>query len=320
MSILKTTLKYNFRKSIFNNGQYRYLSYTRACFGEQKNVNKIQDFPWLLSTDQPRIAKYPYEQATREWKFLSAFPLGIQHALCKWLGTRTLQLNTGMDNFPDQFLVGASLASRKAISMLSDQLKDPNNEDKKQELQRILGPDLVDRFLKAVPSDVDISIDIPQIYDVNLGDIWVTLGNPAAFSSNGQQDYEVIRWMTIRVGLHKTINMHIESFQEYRERTLKSIMEGAQVGVDVLIDADIIYKANKKNDENDIILYDEGRRTLRMRFATPYFSPADKMVSGYDAKTGEPINDWNWCLVDIDQLLEKESMDITDTNSTIQDE
>jgi hypothetical protein len=192
--------------------------------------------------------------------------------------------------------------------LLSDHLRHPEDETKKQELQHILGPDLLDRFIKAVPSDTDIEISIPQIYDVNLGDIWITLGNPAAFSD--ERNYEVLRWMTVQIGLHQAkVKESEESFQDYRERISKSIMEGIQVGVDVLVDADITLKANTKNKPDDVLLYDQGRRTLRIRFATPYFSPASKMVSGRDAETGEPINEWNWKLVDIDQLLEKEAMD-----------
>jgi hypothetical protein len=61
---------------------------------------------WLLSNDQPRIAKYPYEEAPRDWSVLNMLPISLQHALGKWLGTRILQLNTGYDNFPEQFLVG----------------------------------------------------------------------------------------------------------------------------------------------------------------------------------------------------------------------
>lgn len=187
-----------------------------------------------------------------------------------------------------------------------------NQEQQIEELSDILGPDLLDRFLKAAPSNANVHIDMPQIYDVNLGDIWITLGNPAAFSD--ERKYEILRWMTVQIGLHKaTINENEESFQDYRQRISKSIIEGVQVGVDVLIDADVTYKVNKKGgnseDKEDIILYDEGRRTIRMRFATPYFSPASKMVSGRDSETGEPINDWNWRLVDIDQLLEKDAMD-----------
>lgn len=200
----------------------------------------------------------------------------------------------------------ASLATRKAVGLLSDQINHPDDA-KMEELSSILGPDLLDRFIKAAPSDAEVHIDLPQIYDVNLGDIWITLGNPAAFSD--ERKYEVLRWMTVQIGLHKaTGSEYEEAFQDYRQRISKSIMEGVQVGVDVLIDADVTYKVNKKDNSEDVVLYDEGRRTLRMRFATPYFSPASKMVSGRDEETGEPINDWSWRLVDIDQLLEKESM------------
>lgn len=207
------------------------------------------------------------------------------------------------------YVSAASLATRQAVSLLSDQI---NHQNKMEELQHILGPDLLDRYLKAVPANTNINIDIPQIYDVNLGDIWITLGNSNAFSDD--RKYEVLRWMTVQIGLHKVKGKSEleESFQEYRERIAKSILEGVQVGVDVLIDADITYKATDKENNENVILYDEGRRTIRMRFATPYFEPASKMVSGRDKETGEPINDWNWRLVDIDQLLEKESMNAID--------
>ncbi|KAG2207966.1 hypothetical protein INT47_010950 [Mucor saturninus] len=302
---LKTT------RSVLNLKQTRLFSLSTPRSNEQKPEAKIHDFPWLLSKDEPRIPKYPYEEAPRDWSFLNILPVGAQHYLGQWLGTRILQLNTGHDNFPDQFLVGASLATRKAVTLLSEYLNHPEDAEKKDELSQILGPDLLDKFTKATPPDTEITIDIPQIYDVNLGDIWVTLGHPNAFSDD--RKYEVLRWMTVQIGLHKAaVNEYEEPFQDYRQRISKSIMEGVQIGVDVLIDADITFKANKKGDSQDVLLYDEGRRTLRMRFATPYFSPASKMVSGRVPETGEPINDWNWRLVDIDQLLEKESMESND--------
>ncbi|KAI8348435.1 hypothetical protein EDC96DRAFT_520563 [Choanephora cucurbitarum] len=305
MSVLRITLRQSLNKrSTFSNSsikQLRSFSSHSVCYEQ----NKIRDFPWLLSKDKPRITKFPYEKAPHDWSFLNLLPNGLQHVLAKWLGTRVLQLNTGHENFPDQFLVGASLATREALSLLSQQLKQP--EQRQQDLEHILGPDLLDRFIKAAPSDIDIDIQIPQVYDVNTGDIWISLGNPAAFSN--EQKYDVLRWMTVQVGLHKDTNEHEESFQDYRERVSKSILEGVQVGVDVLIDADVTYKASLKDNPDEIVLYDEGRRVMQVRFATPYFSPASKMVSGRDPETGEPINNWNWRLVDIDQLLEKESMD-----------
>ncbi|KAI8636053.1 hypothetical protein BD408DRAFT_426769 [Parasitella parasitica] len=291
-----------------NNHRTRFLSLTRPCWDEDtaNTKNSIQQFPWLLSQDPPRIPKYPYEQAPHDWSFLNLLPISLQHALGKWLGTRVLQLNTGHNNFPEQFLVGAGLASRQAVSLLTDQI---NHQDKMEELQHIMGPDLLHRYLEAVPDNTNIYIDIPQIYDVNLGDIWITLGNSNAFSDD--RNYQVLRWMTVQLGLHKCKGKSEleEPFKEYRERIAKSIMEGVQVGVDVLLDADVAYKVIDKKNKDNMLLYNEGRRTLRMRFATPYFEPASKMVSGRDEETGEPINDWNWRLVDIDQLLEKESMD-----------
>ncbi|KAF1807172.1 hypothetical protein V8B55DRAFT_1463166 [Mucor lusitanicus] len=316
-SLRKLPLQRAISSSLFisNRHHARYLSLARPCWNENTaskeqqsttTTTSIEKFPWLLSQDSPRIPKYPYEEAPRDWSFLNMLPMSLQHVLGKWLGTRILQLNTGYDNFPEQFLVGASLASRQAVSLLSDQI---NHQNKMEELQHILGPDLLHRYLDSVPANTNIHIDIPQIYDVNLGDIWITLGNSNAFSD--ERKYDVLRWMTVQIGLHKYKGKSEleESFQEYRERIAKSILEGVQVGVDVLVDADVTYKATDKENNDNVILYDQGRRTLRMRFATPYFEPASKMVSGRDKETGEPINDWNWRLVDIDQLLEKEAMD-----------
>jgi hypothetical protein len=61
---------------------------------------------WLLCQDKPRIPKYPYESAPQDWSFLNLLPVGLQHVLAQWLGNRILQLNTGSEYFPDQFLVG----------------------------------------------------------------------------------------------------------------------------------------------------------------------------------------------------------------------
>lgn len=191
--------------------------------------------------------------------------------------------------------------------MLSDQLKDLKDDSQKEKLHDIFTPDILDRFLKAAPFDVDINIDIPQIYDVNLDNIWVTLGNSKAFSDDNE--FEILRWRTIQLGLHKAkIDEDEESMIEYRQRISKSVLEGLQISVDVLIDADITYNVTSK-EENDIVLHDEGRRTLRIKFVTPYFTPASAIVSSRDPETQEPVNDWNWRIGDIDQLIEKESME-----------
>lgn len=64
---------------------------------------------WLLSNDKPRISKYPYE-TEEAGPLMNILPISIQHALSKWVGSRILQLNTGHDYFPDQFMVGGERA------------------------------------------------------------------------------------------------------------------------------------------------------------------------------------------------------------------
>ncbi|ORE08781.1 hypothetical protein BCV72DRAFT_322840 [Rhizopus microsporus var. microsporus] len=262
----------------------------------------IKDFPWLLSKDKPRITNYPYETTD---PIMGMIPISIQRMATNWVATRILQLNTGMNYFPDQFLVGASLATRKALQLLSDQLQHP--EEPREEIEHIFGPALLHRYTESAPSDANISIQLPQIYDVNVDDVWVTMGNPAAYSDDNDK-YDIFRWATLQFGVNKGKNEDQESFQEYKQRIRESIIEGIQVSVDVVVDADVVYQATLK-ETDEILLHDEGRRDLRIRFATPYFQPANKMVRSRDSETGEPVINWNWRIVDIDQLIEKEAMD-----------
>ncbi|KAG1453488.1 hypothetical protein G6F56_007563 [Rhizopus delemar] len=254
---------------------------------------------WLLSQDQPRITKYPYVTEAG-FPIVNLFPISIQREISKWVGTRVLQMNTGLDYFPDEFMVGASLATRQGLVLLTEQLK---HKEIQAETGQLFGPALLHRFMSSVPDNTDIELGLPQIYDVHVDDIWVTLGPPGAFQ--GEPNFETIQWMTLQIGLNQTKEPE-ESFGDHKLRVKESIREGVQISVDVKIDADVVYHASR---EDEILIHDEGRRELRVRFATPYFSPGSKMVSSRDPETGYPENDWNWRIVDIDQLIEKEMMD-----------
>ncbi|KAI9469318.1 hypothetical protein BDB00DRAFT_793689 [Zychaea mexicana] len=239
---------------------------------------------------------------------MNILPIGLQHRLSVWLASRTVHLNTGSSYFPEQFLLGATFASRRALNVLSQHLSHPDDSTK-DELENMMSIDLLDRYTRAakecLTGDEEISINLPQIYDANLGDVWVTLGNSTAFTHPRQ--YEVLEWMTLKLCLKNSgVDAEEESFKDYRARIARGLMEGVHIKVDVEVDADVVYKITR-GDET--LLYDEGRRTLLVQFETPYFEPAHKMVSGRDPENGEPINDWSWRISDFDQLITKEKLD-----------
>ncbi|CAO3628487.1 unnamed protein product [Cunninghamella blakesleeana] len=290
-------------------------------------------FPWLLSNSPPRIKEYPYIKAPSDWGFLNILPIKLQHALCRWLGYRMLQLNMGENYFPDQFLLGASLGTRKTLESISKFLTEPS-EATIEEVNQLISPTLAKSLLGkaegAFAIHDEINISLPQIYDVTVGDIWVTLGNKDALKQ--PKKFETLKWMTLMVALRRfDLNSESEEpFSEFRKRVGQGLMEGAHIAIDVEIDADVRYQILRpihhsdipsssspvlndhqqdNNNNKEIILFDEGRRNLLVRFESPYFVPASTMVSGRDQYTGEPINDWSFRIADIDQLVEKQQLD-----------
>ncbi|KAL0077174.1 hypothetical protein J3Q64DRAFT_1835634 [Phycomyces blakesleeanus] len=278
-----------------------------ACNDKSSNENQYKNFPWKLSTDPLRIPDYPYKSAPDTWSFLNILPRGIQHSMSQFLCNRMLELNTGSSYFPEQFLVGASMASRRALDVLSNHLSHPN-DPVPAELQSMLSPELLYRLTEAAKETLQegdvVSLSVPQVYDVNVGDIWVTLGNSNA--TTNPRKYELIEWMTLQLGLKRSVVDDVdENFKDYRARVSKGLMEGAHVAVDVLIDADVEFSITRGEK---VLVKDQGRRELIMRFETPYFEPAHDMVSGRD-EMGEPINEWRWRIADVDHWLEKEKLD-----------
>ncbi|KAI8146267.1 hypothetical protein BJV82DRAFT_601129 [Fennellomyces sp. T-0311] len=268
----------------------------------------INDFPWLLNKSPPRITKFPYAEAPASVGWMKILPASLQHRLSVWLASRTVHLNTGSSYFPEQFLLGATFASRRALNVLSQHLSHPDDTTEK-ELEGMLSHDLLERYARAakecLTGDEEISINLPQIYDANLGDVWVTLGSSVAFTHH--RSYEIMEWMTLKLCLKQPgVEIEEESFRDYRGRVAKGLMEGVHIRVDVEVDADVTYKISRGDE---VLLYDEGRRTLLVQFETPYFEPAHTMVSGRDPDNGEPINDWSWRIADFDQLLTKEKLD-----------
>ncbi|KAJ2964462.1 hypothetical protein NQZ79_g701 [Umbelopsis isabellina] len=281
---------------------------------EQVSYKPASSFPWVLSNEEPRIPAYPYPLAPNMWSLLNYLPTFAQREMSKYLGTRMLRLNTGFSYFPEQFLIGATLATRKAFEILSLDLAS-EKEEKSQSAESVFSPVLLQRLRDArsqVDPDARFNISIPQIYDATIKDVWITLGSPQAFQKNRQ--YEIMQWMTLTIGVKAARqNEDEEAFSDYRGRIAKGLMDGAHFKVDVEIDADVEYKVSKSkstegDQDNSVLLYDRGRRPLIISFETPYFEPADRMVAGRD-EDDEPIMDWSWRISDIDQLLAKEDID-----------
>jgi hypothetical protein len=205
------------------------------------------------------------------------------------------------------------MATRRAFEILSQELTIEDKE-KSERAKSIFSPALLQRLKdarKELDPKIQIDISIPQVYDANIKDIWITLGSPRAFDNNRQ--YELMQWMTLTIGVKAARQTdEEENFSNYRGRVAKGLMDGAHFKVDVEIDADVEYKVSKPKspdgNNDSVLMYDRGRRPLIISFETPYFEPADRMVAGRD-EDDEPIMDWSWRIADIDQLLAKEALD-----------
>ncbi|ORX52381.1 hypothetical protein DM01DRAFT_1336752 [Hesseltinella vesiculosa] len=288
----------------------RFFSSCRPIFEQQKPLDPFA-FPWLMSNAPKRIEQYPYAKAPKGWDFMNILPRSVQLSLCRWVCERILTINTGDSYFPDQFLIGASLSTRKMLELISQFLTNPS-EETLTPLQPLMTPELQQALLGSAQGCFGlrdhVNISIPQIYDCSVQNVWVRLGNPRA--SEQPRVYEVLHWMTMQVALKRQIlEDQMESYVDFRSRVNQGLMEGVQVSVDAVIDADVRYMVTRPqggdNGKEDIVLYDEGRRSLLVRFDSPTFEPANKMVSARDPETGEPVLDWQWRIGDIDQLLEQ---------------
>ncbi|KAI8372815.1 uncharacterized protein BYT42DRAFT_578127 [Radiomyces spectabilis] len=288
----------------------RSFSSTKPSFenNAEPKEPKADQFPWLLSSEGPRIAKHDYPTSAGSFGFLTLFPKFIQHGMCFWAAKGFMGVNMGADYFPDQFLVGATMALRQAVTSISQQITDPTTE-KEEALEKMLGKPLLDRFMEAGKAlhGAELSIQVPQVYDAELKDIWINVGTNEAFKNH--RKFEIVEWMTFRMAMEKGKDDSPESYSDFNSRITNSWLSAVQINVDVAIDADIVYKVAKGDD---VLLYDEGRRSVMLRLGSPYFEPAKKMVSGRDPDTLEPYNDWTWKIVDIDQLLEKEAQEHQD--------
>ncbi|KAF9931503.1 hypothetical protein FBU30_010012 [Linnemannia zychae] len=242
------------------------------------------DFPWCYngSSHLTRIPHYPYAKAPQVWGFLNWIPQSIQYIFCKSATERMLRNNTSPEYFPDQFLQGG--VNREALTnMMTQELYDrfePELE-KQEQLQS------------------EVSIKLAAVHDGMIKDVWVNLGPKLKFGTS--DNYIRWRWQTITIGLRAGSELMTS-----RDQATRVMMEGVQFKVDVEFDATIDYTIHNKVLNTDVVS-DLIRRPLLVRFETPCFEPAEKMVASrsmtdpYEA----PI-DWNWRISDIDYLLEQD--------------
>lgn len=235
-------------------------------------------------------------------------PRGVPAWRCVYTGPNPLRQGVA-----DQNRGLATFASRRALSVLSQYISHPQDSTY-AELERMFNPELLERFTQHFKDTrYRVSVTLPQIYDANLADIWVTLGPSRAFNPNSQ--YEVAQWMTFTFCLRQSMpNFDNETFAEYRNRMKEDFQQGLRFKVDVVIDADVVYKVEDK-ENGEICLYDQGRRDLLVQFETPYFEPAHEMVSR-DPDTRDIVMDWSWRISDIDHLLERERLDRQEDGSS----
>lgn len=201
------------------------------------------------------------------------------------------------------------MATRRALAILSQHLSNPQQEETRQQLERIFQAPLLEKLTRsaadAFEDGVKVDIELPQIYDAIDSEVWLLAGNPQALTNPDL--YETWEWfaVTLNIKAPATIGKD-ESMSDYYSRIYSNWLEGVQVKIDVNIDADVVYTVRKGEE---ILLRDEGRRELRMQFATPYFAPMRKMLPKRDPETLELIQEWQWTVADIDQLVEKDRLE-----------
>ena len=167
-----------------------------------------------------------------------------------------------------------------------------------------------------------VNLSVPNVYDARIRDVWLYLGPRIAFSKSSRE-FVVGQWMSIneavRVPSDNTSNEPISSLLRKAGplAVYKTMMEGVQAKVDVEIDADVVYRL--KTEDGVYAIDDQTRRTMVIRFETPYFEPAINISEGFapvvDKETGfvtkkAPTEGvWQWRVGDIDYLIEAEDLE-----------
>ncbi|KAI8606005.1 hypothetical protein EDD21DRAFT_362080 [Dissophora ornata] len=259
---------------------------------------RAYDFPWLYdgSSHLTRIQHYPYPKAPKVWSMLGLIPQSIQYMICKSACERMLRNNTSPEYFPDQFLQGAGLAIHQMLPLLST---DVNREP----LASMMTQELYDRFESELQRQEevksDVSIQLAAVHDGVVKDVWVLLG--PKLKSGSTRGFIRWRWQSLTIALRAATDQ-----MSSRDQVAQMMMEGVQFKVDVEFDASIDYTIRSNVMGSDVIS-DFTRRPLLVRFETPFFEPAEKMVASRTrSRPDEAPIDWNWRVSDIDYLLEQD--------------
>ncbi|KAF9997866.1 hypothetical protein BGZ79_008449 [Entomortierella chlamydospora] len=157
----------------------------------------------------------------------------------------------------------------------------------REPLTHMMTQELYDRFeselekQEAVKSEVNIKL--AAIHDGMVKDVWVLLG--PKLKSGSTRGFIRWRWQSLTVVLRAATDD-----MSSRDQVTQMMMEGVQFKVDV-----------------EYVVSDFTRRPLLVRFETPFFEPADKMVASRSmSRPHEAPIDWNWRVSDIDYLLEQD--------------
>ncbi|CAG8521107.1 4016_t:CDS:2 [Ambispora gerdemannii] len=293
------------------------VPYLETLLPPEKTGHSIK-FPWVHNVSPEngkhpqRIKQYPYKPPNFWTSLLSVMPFYLNYNVARWITVRTLKDSTSPSYFPDEFMIGASLGLIQVCKALS------SPPDRKG-LEQMFTTRLFDRFsteldnLEAEKSTV--SIKIPKIHDSHIQDVWLTMGPRQAFARKSAE-FDVLHFMTLKIGVRQ--GNEEGNWNYFRNKLAKSVVEGIGFKVDVAFDVDVIYTLKSAKDE--VLIFDQCRRILVVRFESPYFEPSERImemrkdasdVDYYNSNDNNLISlGWNWRVGDIDYLLESEDLEI----------
>ncbi|KAF8941413.1 hypothetical protein BGZ58_009496 [Dissophora ornata] len=173
----------------------------------------------------------------------------------------------------------------------------------REPLASMMTQELYDRFESELQRQEevksDVSIQLAAVHDGVVKDVWVLLG--PKLKSGSTRGFIRWRWQSLTIALRAATDQ-----MSSRDQVAQMMMEGVQFKVDVEFDASIDYTIRSNVMGSDVIS-DFTRRPLLVRFETPFFEPAEKMVASRTrSRPDEAPIDWNWRVSDIDYLLEQD--------------
>ncbi|ORY04090.1 hypothetical protein K493DRAFT_345838 [Basidiobolus meristosporus CBS 931.73] len=245
-------------------------------------------FPWLYGEQPPRIGTPKYNMHPR----VKNFPLAeyIVPPIARWHCGSKLQSYTSPDYFPDQFLIGAALATKEICRNISSSNLPYLKDNMSHQLYERYAAELENLSKR----NASVNIDFVRLYDGLVKDIWVIEGPQKALTDT--KNYVRRQTCTYTLAYHKK-GLDSESFAKYVEFIAKESDKGIFFKVDVEVDADIHFQLS----QNETTIVDnKARRSIIMSFETEYYEPANKLAVAWNDGT------LAWKVSDIDRLLEYE--------------